>query len=167
MPVTIRAYRPEDLARLQEITVEAFEGVSIDHNIEQRLGAVRSSDWRSRKAADVACDAQRDPQGIFVAVQGEEILGYISTWMDAAASVGYIPNLAIVASARGQGIGRRLLEHAIEHFRRHGMALARIETLEQNPVGRHLYPSMGFVEVARQIHYAMRLDGPDMPQRSY
>jgi ribosomal protein S18 acetylase RimI-like enzyme len=166
MPVTIRTFRREDLARLQEITVVAFEGVSIDHNIEQRLGPVPSGDWRSRKAADVAYDAQRDPQGIFVAVQNDEILGYISTWMDRLSGVGYIPNLAIVASARGQGIGRRLLEHAVEHFRRHGMVLARIETLEQNPVGRHLYPSVGFVEVARQIHYAMRLDVADVPHRS-
>ena len=38
------------------------------------------------------------------------------------------------------------------------MQVAKIETLEQNPVGQALYPSLGFREVARQIHYAMRLD---------
>ena len=38
-----------------------------------------------------------------------------------------------------------------------GMQVAKIETLEQNPVGQHLYPRLGFQEVARQIHYAMRL----------
>ena len=59
--------------------------------------------------------------------------------------------------ARGQGLGRRLIEHALAHFRAAGMTIAKIETLEQNPIGRHLYPSVGFVEVARQIHYAMAL----------
>jgi hypothetical protein len=38
--------------------------------------------------------------------------------------------------------------------------VAKIETLDQNPVGQALYPSLGFKEVARQIHYAMRLDTP-------
>ena len=37
------------------------------------------------------------------------------------------------------------------------MTVAKIETLEQNPVGRHLYPSVGFIEVARQVHSAMPL----------
>ena len=37
------------------------------------------------------------------------------------------------------------------------MTVAKIETLEQNPIGRQLYPSLGFQEVARQIHYAMPL----------
>ena len=55
------------------------------------------------------------------------------------------------------GLGRRLIEHALAHFRAAGMTVAKIETLEQNPVGRHLYPSVGFIEVARQVHYAMPL----------
>ena len=41
------------------------------------------------------------------------------------------------------------------------MQVAKIETLEQNPVGQKLYPSLGFVEVARQVHYAMRLESRD------
>ena len=63
----------------------------------------------------------------------------------------------MLQEARGQGLGRRLIEHALAHFRAAGMTIAKIETLEQNAVGRHLYPSVGFVEVARQIHYAMAL----------
>jgi hypothetical protein len=39
------------------------------------------------------------------------------------------------------------------------MTVAKIETLEQNPIGRHLYPALGFREVARQIHFAMDLTG--------
>ena len=32
-----------------------------------------------------------------------------------------------------------------------------IETLDQNGPGQHLFPSCGFVEVARQLHFAMPL----------
>ena len=37
------------------------------------------------------------------------------------------------------------------------MALAKIETPEQNARGQALYPKLGFQEVARQIHYVMPL----------
>jgi len=29
--------------------------------------------------------------------------------------------------------------------------------MEGNEIGEHLYPSCGFVEVARQIHFALKL----------
>ena len=61
------------------------------------------------------------------------------------------------AAVRGQGLGRRLIEHALEYFRSERLEYAVIETLEQNDVGRHLYPDCGFEEVARQVHFARRL----------
>ena len=95
--------------------------------------------------------------GIFVAEQDGEVVGYISTRMDAEAAKGRIPNLAVTANARGQGIGRALIEHALAHFRTKGMEIAVIETMESNPIGQTLYPSCGFQEIARQIHFAQRL----------
>ncbi len=158
MNVSIRPYRPSDLPRLKEITVEAFDGVSIDQNIEQQYGVINGRDWRWRKGRHTEDDARREPSGIFVAVDGEEILGFISTWIDAEASIGHIPNLALTAAARGQGLGRKLIELALKRFRDHGLAFAKIETLDQNPIGQRLYPSLGFQEVARQIHYLAPLN---------
>ena len=85
------------------------------------------------------------------------MVGYVTMQCDHETLVGWIHNLAVASEIRGQGLGRRLIEHALSHFRTSGMAVAKIETLEQNEIGRHLYPSLGFVEVARQIHYAMAL----------
>jgi ribosomal protein S18 acetylase RimI-like enzyme len=61
------------------------------------------------------------------------------------------------AEFRGQGLGRRLIEHALDYFRREGLAYAMIETMAQNEAGQHLYPACGFVEVARQVHFVKRL----------
>ena len=58
---------------------------------------------------------------------------------------------------RGKGLGRRLIEHALDYFRREGLVYAVIETMAQNAIGEHLYPACGFQEVARQIHFARRL----------
>ncbi|QDT29767.1 putative acetyltransferase [Gimesia panareensis] len=157
----IRPYQPTDLETLQAITVEAFQGVSIDEGIERKFGLIQGHDWKWRKAGHVEADSRREPEGIFVAELDDRIVGYISTWHDPAAGIGYIPNMAFVPECRGQGMGRQLLEHALAHFRNLGLSLAKIETLEQNAVGNHLYTSLGFQEVARQVHFVAPLASPD------
>ncbi len=156
----IRPFRPEDLPLLKQMTVEAFDGVSIDQGIEREFGPVNGHDWRWRKARHIDEDVARESEGIFVAELDGRVIGYITTWQDREASMGHIPNLAFVPEMRGKGMGRRLIEFALEHFRNSGLSHARIETLVQNDIGNHLYQSIGFREVARQIHFAMDLNAP-------
>lgn len=150
------------------LTVAAFEGVSIDHNIDERLGPLGDRDWRWRKARDLERDI--DVLGSSLAVAEDdrtaEVLGYVTMHCDHEARIGWIHNLAVCAVARGQGLGRRLIEHALDHFRAAGMAVARIETLDQNAIGSHLYPSIGFIEIARQVHYAMPLEDQPVHEQS-
>jgi ribosomal protein S18 acetylase RimI-like enzyme len=159
MDIPIRNFVPSDLADLKRITVEAFSGVSIDRRIEEHFGVIKGHDWRWRKARHIDDDVSRDPAGIFVAELEGRVVGYITTWIDDEAGLGFIPNLAIDEQQRGQGLGRRLIEYALDHFRRKGVRHVRIETLAHNEIGQHLYPSCGFREVARQIHYCLCLDG--------
>lgn len=157
----IRPFRPSDLDRIRQITADAFDGVSIDQSIQREFGLINGRDWKWRKGRHVDDDVAREPQGIFVAEEGGEVIGCITTWMDRQAGIGHIPNLALVPEARGKGYGRRLIEFALSHFRENGLTHARIETLVQNELGNHLYQSLGFREVARQIHFAMELNGDD------
>ena len=153
----IRNFQPADLQRLQQITVDSFGAVSIDRNIERRYGVINGVDWKTRKADHIRVDAEREPEGIFVLVLEDKIAGYITCWCNRLAGIGNIPNLALDAEYRGRGLGRRLIEHALQYFVAQGMTHARIETLEQNEVGKSLYPSLGFEEVARQVHYCLEL----------
>jgi ribosomal protein S18 acetylase RimI-like enzyme len=159
MAIVIRLYREVDRQRVRDLTVSGFEGVSIHHNIDLILGPIAGRDWRWRKSRDV--DRDIDATGAELAVaedeEGGAVVGYVTMHCDAETRIGWIHNLAVDAGLRGLGLGRRLIEHALAHFRAAGMTVAKIETLEQNPVGRHLYPSVGFIEVARQVHYAMPL----------
>jgi ribosomal protein S18 acetylase RimI-like enzyme len=164
MAIHIRPFQEADRPVVRQLTIAAFEGVSIDHNIEVRLGLVASRDWRFRKSRDI--DRDIDEPGAKVAVAEDDcsgaVVGYVTMQCDRETRIGWIHNLAVETETRGRGLGRRLIEHALAHFRAAGMEIAKIETLEQNPIGRHLYPSVGFLEVARQIHYAMALgDRPD------
>ena len=153
----IRPYIPADLPELKRITSEGFSGVSIDHGIEQAFGLINGHDWRWRKERHIDVDVAREASGVFVAEENGQVVGYITTWQDPEAGIGHIPNLAIASTHRNLGLGRTLIEHALDHFRKCGLTHAKIETLAQNAVGNHLYPSLGFVEVARQVHFVARL----------
>ncbi len=158
MDLHIRHYQPTDLETIKRLTVEGFDGVSIDRNIEDQFGSINNHDWRWRKTRHIDFDVDRDFEGVFVAELGGEVVGYITTFRDHEAGMGLIPNLAVDARQRGRGIGRQLIEYALNNFREAGLTHAKIETLDQNEVGQGLYPSLGFREVARQIHYCMALD---------
>jgi len=156
-PVSLRLYRPDDLEAIKGLTVECFAGVTIEENVETALGTLNGHDWRWRKARHLDEDATANAAGIFVAESEGRVVGYITTRLDREAGKGRIPNLAVAEEFRGQGLGRTLIERALDYFRKEGMVYAVIETMAQNAVGAHVYPACGFVEVARQIHFARKL----------
>jgi ribosomal protein S18 acetylase RimI-like enzyme len=155
--VSFRLYRPDDLDAIKELTVNSFGGVTIEENVEAALGILNGHDWRWRKARHIDEDVAANPAGIFVAEDKGLLVGYITTRIDREAGKGRIPNLAVVAEYRGRGLGRQLIERALEYFRGEGLVFAVIETMAQNAIGQHLYPACGFVEVARQAHFARKL----------
>lgn len=155
----IRTYRDSDMETLRAITAVCFDGVSIDQNIESRFGTIAGKGWQWRKAGHVDLDAAADPGGIFVEEVEGKVVGYVTARPNLDTGVGGIPNLAVLPSHQGRGIGKALIGRAIEYLRSRGMSYVRIETIEQNETATTLYPRLGFQEVARQIHYVMPL-GP-------
>jgi len=155
--VSIRDYRETDREALRTITEICFVGVSIDKNIEDRFGKIGGKDWAWRKKRHIDADIEACPEGILVAEIDGQVVGYITSRIDQESKIGWIPNLAVLPEHQGRGIGKQLMQAVLDRLRAEGMELAKIETLTQNPVGTTFYPKMGFEEVARQIHYAMRL----------
>ena len=153
----IRRYRPDDLERLKQITVICFEGVSIDHNIEKTFGQFADTDWKARKSRHMDEDVAANADGIFVWEEDGKVIGYITTRLFQDSLIGQIPNISVLPGHQGKGIGKALMKAAFDYFEEQGMKVAKIETLDQNDVGQQFYPSVGFKEVARQIHYAMPL----------
>ncbi len=157
----IRPFHPADREAIKAITAICFEGVAIDHAIEQRYGLVDGKDWRTRKVRHIDADIAANADGIFVAEAVVEdratVIGYITTRIDQESKIGSIPNLGVLPAHRGGGIGRTLIETAIAYAKAQGMIYLRIETLAHNPIGQYLYPSCGFQEIARQVHYVMPL----------
>ena len=143
---------------MREITAVCFDGVSIDQNIEKLFGQIADKDWTWRKKRQIDDDIRVHPDGIFVAEVDNSVVGYINSRVDHASRIGSITNIAVLPAYQKRGIGKKLVDAAIEHLKSQGMEYVRIEALEQNAVGRHFYPRLGFEEVARQIHYIMPID---------
>jgi ribosomal protein S18 acetylase RimI-like enzyme len=160
--VRIRGLQAGEVPAIKAITQEAFAGVCVDYWIEQACGALGATDWRARKVRHVDDDVAAPGARVLVAEgEGGQVVGYVSARVDPRTGLGQIPNLAVRADHRGQGLGRQLLAAMMERLRRDGMRWAKIETLERNERGRALYPSLGFQEICRQIHYVRRLEPPD------
>jgi ribosomal protein S18 acetylase RimI-like enzyme len=60
-----------------------------------------------------------------------------------------ISNVAVLESFRGRGIGRRLVEAAIDLILQRGGNTAYLFVRHDNPAAIHLYESLGFAEVDR------------------
>jgi len=154
---TIRPYRRRDRKAVLRITETSFEGFCLDCNIEEAFGALSGTTWQDRKRAGIDHDLRQNPEHTFVAEVDGEPVGYVCTRTYRTTRIGHVANIAVERRRQGQGIGRALLQHALEHFRQCGMRYARIETLEQNYRGRSLYPSLGFQAVGRQVFYFRKL----------
>ena len=88
--VNIRPYETSDVEVIKEITVEAFERVSIDKNIEDRFGKLGGTDWRERKAKHIDDDIAANPEGVLVAEYRGEVVGYVTITLDARTRLGRI-----------------------------------------------------------------------------
>ncbi len=128
----------------------------MDRMAEEAVGPA-GAPWQRIKGQVVAGEVAANPDGCFVAEMDRRLVGYVTTVINPLAGRGTIANLAVLATAQGKGVGRKLIERVLDHFRSLGLVQARIDTLETNEVGKHLYPDLGFKEVVREIHYFMRL----------
>jgi len=159
--IRIRPAGPDDLDAMVAITAEVFAPNAVEAHIERMIGRREQAGWVEIKADDLLRELAAAPEACFVAELDGRVVGYVTNVIRRPASRGIIANLAVSAAAQGRGVGRRLLLRSIEHFRGLGLSQAKIETLACNEVGQHLYPSVGFREVIRQIHYVMSLDDDD------
>ncbi|MHC1697871.1 MAG: ribosomal protein S18-alanine N-acetyltransferase [Geobacteraceae bacterium] len=66
---------------------------------------------------------------------------------------GQILNVAVQPSCRGRGIGRMLLEAALEQFRKKGATVVYLEVRPTNRTAISLYTRCGFITAGRRKAY--------------
>jgi ribosomal-protein-alanine N-acetyltransferase len=80
-----------------------------------------------------------------------EVVGYLMAWR----TVGelHILNVAVAPSHRRQGLGRRLVDAALDEARRLGLGAVTLEVRPGNTAALALYRELGFVQTGRRPRY--------------
>jgi ribosomal protein S18 acetylase RimI-like enzyme len=63
----------------------------------------------------------------------------------------FVDNLAVAPDLHGNGLGRRLLEHADAHARRRGLLELRLYTNVVMTENLAIYPRLGYEETGREV----------------
>lgn len=93
----------------------------------------------------------------FLAARGADPGGFVLA--RAAADEAEIITLAVSASRRRQGLGRRLVTRAMDEARRLGARRMFLEVAADNAPGQALYRALGFSQVGRRAAYYGRPGG--------
>lgn len=127
----IRDLTPDDLSAILEIENASF-----------------STPWSRATFAGLL---SRDDADLLGATDGGRLVGYAICWtiVDQAE----IGNVAVEPRSRGHGLGRRLVEAALERVRRRGARECFLEVRESNLEARTLYAKCGFAVVGRRRRY--------------
>jgi GNAT superfamily N-acetyltransferase len=115
-------------------------------------------------AAFLGGEIGRDDVCVFVAEDGTpgRVIGYVyagvepMSWRELRGEVGFVHDLVVSEEARGQGVGGRLLERAIDWLRESGMPRVVLWAAEPNQSALRLFASHGFrrtmIEMTREVY---------------
>jgi ribosomal protein S18 acetylase RimI-like enzyme len=98
---------------------------------------------------------------VLVAEQGGEVTGYAYAgvegrdYMSLRGPAGVLHDILVDPAHRGRGIGRKLLDAALEFLREHGAPRVVLSTAEHNEAAQRLFAGAGFrrtmIEMTREL----------------
>ena len=110
--------------------------------------------WSERMFRD---DLKDDGMRLTVCLRSDgAVAGYAVGWF--VADEFHLGNIAVEPGRKGQGLGRKLMEHCIGQARARRCALATLEVRASNETAIGLYRSFGFREVALRKKYYQNED---------
>ncbi len=153
----IRPIREADIPAVLDIAATGWSGVSMYEMQQRRHGRLGPNEWWERKRDEMRADCQVTPERVIVAEVDGQVVGYACFSIDEERGVGSVSNNAVAVEHRGCGIGSRMHDRILDHFRSLGLRVAQVTTMEQDEPARRMYERHGFREIARSIHYTLEL----------
>src|SRR5215472_18474942 len=105
MPLVYRPAREQDLERAQELVVRSINDLTERHGFGT-MAVVRPTKFQSFSLKD-------DPDGLWVAEDADEILGFAFSWV--CEHLWFLAELFVAPGHQGRGIGRELLKRTLGH----------------------------------------------------
>jgi ribosomal-protein-alanine N-acetyltransferase len=90
---------------------------------------------------------------LFLVAEGTsgELVGYVVAW--ATVDEAELANLAVTRAARGEGIGKALVDAALRFGEERGCVCMYLEVRESNAAARSVYAARGFEQVGQRRRY--------------
>lgn len=120
-------------------------------------GAVEVRAWEARDrdavqrmlrllADDAVVRAQDAP--VYVAESAGSVVGMVTlcVFTTLTGRKAFVDHLVVAPDHRGRGVGRALVQHAIERAKAAGASRIDLTANRHKPIGRALYESLGFYE---------------------
>jgi ribosomal protein S18 acetylase RimI-like enzyme len=112
-----------------------------------------------------------DPFGrCWIGYEGEEAIGYVVLTLGFSVEYGgrdgFVDDLYLVPSARGRGLGRRVLAFLLDEARALGIRTLHLEVATENDPAARLYEALGFVASGRRLLSRDLVGGDDNGDRA-
>jgi ribosomal protein S18 acetylase RimI-like enzyme len=129
MPLIYRPARAEDLQYANELVVCSINDLCERHGFGP-MAAMRPPVFSLFSLSD-------DPDGLWVAEDANEILGFAFSWI--CGDLWFLAQLFVSPGQQGRGIGRELLKLTFEHARKKKAAIKALITFAFNSISQGLY----------------------------
>jgi ribosomal protein S18 acetylase RimI-like enzyme len=157
MPILYRPARAQDLERADQLVVASINDLTQRHGFGP-MAASHPPNFQLFSLKD-------DPDGLWVAEEADEILGFAWSW--ACGDLWFLAQLFVSPGHQGRSIGNELLKKTFEHTQKSGAANRALITFTFNTVSQGLYIRNGLFprfpiynfNVARELLMG-RLQGP-------
>lgn len=158
----IRPFQPEDLPRLCEIAVRAWEPVFGDWRAlmgDEMFDAAFGPDWREDKSGQIRDFCHHSPECCLVTELDGEVVAFITYYLNREKRIAEIGNNAVDPGHQGRGLGTAQYRRVLEEFRRAGMRFAKVHTgLDPaHAPARTAYEKVGFVQMIPMVDYYQEL----------
>lgn len=126
------------MAEIRLLTVEDYDRVIALWRSVPGMGLNTTDDGPAGFARFLA----RNPDTCFYAVEDGQLIGTILAGDDGRR--GFLHHAAVLPQRQGQGIGRRLVEAALEALRKNGVQKVGLVAFRSNQAGSRFWDKMGF-----------------------
>lgn len=129
MPVVYRPACAQDLGRAEALVVASINDLTERHSFGA-MATARPPNFQLFSLKD-------DPDGLWVAEDAAEILGFAWSWV--CGDLWFLAQLFVAPGHQGRGIGNELLQRTLEHARKAGAINKALITFTFNKVSQGLY----------------------------
>ena len=160
--VLLRHASQNDLVSLDEITIICYEPIQRSYTEivgEAFSDTMINGDWKARKINQVRNLFDKHPKNVWVLEKSDNIIGYISFFINLDKKLGIIDNNGVLPDYRGKSLGSFMYRQVLKHFKNQGLHFAMVETDLDEPhiPARRAYEAVGFNRQHRIVNYIQDL----------